>query len=197
MISLIPISTAILSAIFLHERISLRTLGWIICSIIGVFIISTTQTSSGVVQPKGVLYLLVAVVSASVFYLLSRSSADHFTPFERTLIMMVMGFTVFTAKAIISMGRSFAPEFIAGITDLHVMIPILYLSLMSSVVAFMLQNYAVTYMELSKITVFENIIPVISVVAGILFLHEPFSAVQLAGIALILLGVWKVTADHS
>ena len=195
MISLIPIATAILSAVFLHERLSLRTLGWIVCSVIGVFIISTTQTGSGVVQPKGVLYLLLAVISASVFYLLSRSSADHFTPFERTFIMMVMGFAVFTGRAMISMGQTFPAAFIAGITDLHVMLPVLYLSLMSSVVAFLLQNYAVTYMDLSKITVFENIIPVISVVAGIIILGEPFSVIQLAGIGLILLGVWKVTAS--
>jgi drug/metabolite transporter (DMT)-like permease len=197
MISLIPVVTAILSAIFLHELISLRTLGWIICSVIGVAIISVTQTGSGAIQFKGILLLALAVIAASVFYLLSRSSSDTFTPFERTFIMMVMGFVSFTAIAVVRTGSDFLTQFAAGITDWHVMLPVLYLSLLSSVVAFMLQNYAVTYMELSRITVFENIIPVISVVAGIVFLGEPFSLIQLAGIAMILLGVWKVTTDRS
>ncbi len=195
MISLIPVSTAIMSAIFLRERIKLRTMLWIICTIIGVFVLSFAQTSSGSIQVKGILYLLVAVVSASAFYILSRQTVEHFTPFERTFIMIVMGFAFFTGQALIVEGSRFLPLLKAGITDSAVMIPILYLSVLSSVVAFLLQNYAVTYLELAKITVFENIIPVISVAAGVIFLGEPFSLIQFAGIALILLGVWKVTTD--
>ena len=132
---------------------------------------------------------------ASAFYILSRSTADDFTPFERTFIMMVMGFVCFTIQAIIQEGQDFLPLLKSGFTDLGVMLPVAYLSILSSVVAFLLQNYAVTYLELAKITVFENIIPVISVAAGVIFLGEPFSVIQLAGVALILLGVWKVTTD--
>ena len=91
----------------------------------------------------------------------------------------------------------FVPLFIDGITDRYVLIPILYLSVLSSVVAFLLQNYSVTYLSLAKATVFENIIPVISVAAGVIFLGEPFSLIQLTGIVLILLGVWKVTTEKS
>ncbi|MDO5139426.1 MAG: DMT family transporter [Oscillospiraceae bacterium] len=195
MISIIPITTAILSAAFLQERISLGTAGWIACSIVGVVIISTTQTNSGVVQFKGIIFLLLAVIAASVFYILSKSSSDVFTPFERTFIMMVLGLICFTVQAFIIEGRDLIPRVTASLTDKGVMLPVLYLAVLSSVIAFLLQNYAVTYLELSRITVFENIIPVISVVAGVVFLGEPFSAVQLAGIVLILLGVWKVSVS--
>ena len=193
MISLIPIVTVLLSAVFLHERISLRICGWIMCSVVGVFIISTTQTGSGSIQIKGILYLLIAVVSAAVFYLISRSAADAFTPFERTFIMMVMGFVSFTGKAVIQEGADFLPLIRAGVTDPGVMFPVLYLSVISSVIAFLLQNFAITYLDIATATVFENIIPIVSVVAGVLFLAEPFSVTQLAGIVLILLGVWKVS----
>ena len=175
------VATALLSAVFLHEKMSLPTFGWIICSVIGAFIISAAQTGSGAIQIKGILWLLVAVISAAVFYVLSRSTADDFTPFERTFIMMLLGWVCFTAQAAAEHGKE--------------MLPILYLSVISSVVAFMLQNYSVTYLELARITVFENIIPVISVAAGVIFLGEPFSPVQLAGMALILLGVYKVTTS--
>lgn len=196
MISLIPVSTAIISAVFLHEKIRARTIGWIVCSIIGVFIISTAQTSSGVIQIRGILYLLIAVVSASAFYVFSRSVADYFTPFERTFIMVIMGFICFTIQGALIEGPDLVPLVAKGFADPGVMLPVAYLSVLSSVIAFMLQNYAVTYLDLTKITVFENIIPVISVAAGVIFLKEPFSAIQLLGVALILLGVWKVTTDH-
>ena len=164
-IATIPVFTVILSAIFLHEKITLRTFAWIMCSVAGAFIISISQTSSGAVQFKG--------------------------------IMLLMGFAYFTAQAAVRHGSEFVPLFIDGITDRYVLIPILYLSMLSSVVAFLLQNYSVTYLSLAKATVFENIIPVISVAAGVIFLGEPFSLIQLAGIVLILLGVWKVTTEKS
>ena len=197
MIATIPVFTVILSAIFLHEKITLRTFAWIMCSVAGAFIISISQTSSGAVQFKGIMLLMLAVLSASVFYLLSRSQSDAFTPFERTFIMLLMGFAYFTAQAAVRHGSEFVPLFIDGITDRYVLIPILYLSVLSSVVAFLLQNYSVTYLSLAKATVFENIIPVISVAAGVIFLGEPFSLIQLTGIVLILLGVWKVTTEKS
>lgn len=195
MISLIPVMTTVLSAIFLKESIKLRTMGWILCSVLGVVVISSAQTSSGAIQFKGVLWLLLAIASASVFYLLSKSIANAFTPFERTFIMMVTGFVFFVSKAVISAGSEFVPLLTSALTDKYVLLPIAYLAALSSVVAFMMQNYAVTYLDLATTTVFENIIPIISVFAGVLFLGEPFSVVQLAGILLILLGVWKVTTE--
>lgn len=195
MISLIPIVTVLLSAIFLKERVALRIYGWIMCSVAGVFVISTAQTSSGSIQVRGIIFLLIAVTSAAVFYLISRSVADAFTPFERTLIMMVMGFVFFTAKAVIQEGSAFMPNFAASVLDPGVMLPVLYLSVISSVAAFLLQNFAITYLDIATATVFENIIPVVSVIAGVMILHEPFSAVQFAGIVLILLGVWKVSTS--
>ncbi|MBE6041412.1 MAG: DMT family transporter [Clostridiales bacterium] len=195
MISLIPIVTVLLSAVFLKERVALRIYGWIMCSVAGVFVISTAQTSSGSIQVRGIIFLLIAVTSAAVFYLISRSVADAFTPFERTFIMMVMGFVFFIGKAIIQEGSEFIPLFIKSSCDPGVMLPVLYLSVISSVAAFLLQNFAITYLDIATATVFENIIPIISVVAGVLILHEPFSAVQFIGIVLILLGVWKVSTE--
>lgn len=79
-----------------------------------------------------------------------------------------------------------------AVADKYVMLPVLYLSLASSVLAFALLNYSVTYLDAAKATVFTNLIPVISLLAGVLILGEPFSAVYLLGILLILAGVYKV-----
>ena len=82
-----------------------------------------------------------------------------------------------------------------GASVLIMLLPVLYLSLLSSVVAFGMLNYSVTYLDAAKVTVFSNIIPVVSLVAGVLVLGEPFSAVYLVGVVLILLGVYKVNAE--
>ena len=142
MISLIPISTALLSVVFLHEHLSAKRFAWILCSVTGVAIISVNQTGEGVISLSGILYLLVAIVSASFFTVLSRSISNDFSPFERTFIMMVMGFVAFTGSALISEGRDFLPSMVSAMQDKYVILPALFLSVICSVVAFFCFNYA-------------------------------------------------------
>ncbi len=192
MISLIPVVTAIGSGLFLHEKPPKGAYWWILCSVAGVAVISLSQAGEGAVQPAGILFLILAVIAGAGFTLCSRAMADEFTAYERTFVMMVMGFIFFTASAIVLEGRDFAPQLLNAVTDRYVMLPVLYLSLASSVMAFAMLNYAVTYLDAARATVFTNLIPVISLLAGVLILGEPFSAAYLLGIVLILAGVYKV-----
>lgn len=138
------------------------------------------------------LLLVLAVIAGSGFTLCSRSMADEFTAYERTFVMMVMGFVFFAASGIVLEGGEFAPLLLKAVADKYVILPVLYLSLASSVIAFILLNYSVTYLDAAKATVFTNLIPVISLLAGVMILGEPFSVVYLIGIILILVGVYKV-----
>ena len=192
MISLIPVVTALLAPVFLREKLTVRIMGWILCSVFGVALISVTQKESGTITPAGILYLLVAVVSASLFVILSRSLSEEFTSFERTYVMMAMGFAVFFTSAVVREGSAFPASFAAAVTNPRVMCALLYLSAVSSVVAFFCQNYSMTYLDATRVIVFANIAPVVSVAAGVMILGEPFSPVHAVGIFLILLGVYQV-----
>ncbi len=195
MISLIPVVTAIGSGVFLHEKPPKSAYWWILCSVAGVAGISMSQAGGGTVQPAGILFLVLAVIAGAGFTLCSRYMADEFTAFERTFVMMVMGFAFFSITAAVQEGGDYVPLLLGAVSDRFVLLPVLYLSLLSSVVAFGMLNYSVTYLDAAKVTVFSNIIPVISLVAGVLVLGEPFSAVYLIGVVLILLGVYKVNAE--
>lgn len=197
MISLIPVVTAIGAGIFLHEKPPKSTYGWILCSVAGVAVISVSQAGDGVVQPAGILLLVLAIIAGAGFTICSRSMADEFTPYERTFVMMLMGFVFFTAAGIVLEGGEFVSQVAEAVVDKHVILPVLYLSVASSVLAFLMLNYSVTYLDAAKATVFTNLIPIISLLAGVLILGEPFSAVYLIGIALILVGVYKVNATVS
>jgi drug/metabolite transporter (DMT)-like permease len=67
-----------------------------------------------------------------------------------------------------------------------------YLSCLSSVVAFLLLNYANTELPVAQTSVFCNLTTVISLLAGVLFLGEPFGPVSLLASAVIIIGVWGV-----
>jgi len=68
-------------------------------------------------------------------------------------------------------------------------IPLLYLGILSSVATFFLLNYMLGRMEAIRTAVYANLTSVISVTAGVLMLGEGFRWYQMAGTALVLLGV--------
>ena len=63
----------------------------------------------------------------------------------------------------------------------------------SSVGAFLLLNFAMNHISVAKASIFSNFTTVISVLAGILILHDSFSPLQLAGIVVITLSVCGVS----
>ena len=194
MIALIPTITALLSIVFLREKLKLRRMLWILCSLSGVVLISLTQ-EGGAIRFSGILFLLLADLAAAMFTILSRSLSDAFTPFERTYIIMLMGALFFTGSAVVEEGGNYPALLRAAVTDLHVVLPVLYLSVLSSVVAFFCQNYAATYLDATRVVMFTNVTPIVSVVVGVLLLHEPFSLIHIPGIILILLGVYMINRD--
>ena len=109
--------------------------------------------------------------------------------------MMLMGCVVFTGRAILTEGATFGTQLLQVLTNRNAILPILYLSVLSSVVAFFCQNYSLTYLGATKAATFSNITPVVSVIAGVLIMKEPFSLLYIAGILLILLGVYMVNRD--
>lgn len=68
----------------------------------------------------------------------------------------------------------------------------LYLGVLSSIIAFFCINYAVSKIRTSRTASFANLTTVISILAGILLGGEKVYVLQIIGIALILLSIWGV-----
>jgi len=61
------------------------------------------------------------------------------------------------------------------------------------VVAFLSINYSATHIPAGRTIIFSNCVPVISVLAGIFIMGDSFTAVQLLGIAIIVISVFGVS----
>jgi len=71
-----------------------------------------------------------------------------------------------------------------------------YLAVVSSVLAFLALNYAITYLPVAKSTAFANMTTVISIFAGVLFLKEPFGLPAFIGAVMIIIGVYGVNREQ-
>lgn len=192
MIALIPIFVTISSAIFLKEKPTLGQLAFIILSVSGVVFIVLQQGMAGEqFSWLGPLVLLGAVLSATGFNILSRRSAGRFTPFEITFVMMWVGAIAFNLISVyVHASAGNLGSYFDGVLSQRSLIALLYLGIVSSVVAFFLINYTLSQIPASQSAVFANLTTVISIAAGVFFRNEPFYWYHAIGATMILLGVW-------
>lgn len=191
MIALIPIVSTLTAIPILGERPTLRQLFFSALSVGGVIGIGMLTKSSGSLDWIGLTGLLVAVFSAVAYTLLNRGISGHYTPFERTYFMLGFGALVFTAMAAFSVHGDL-DTYIRPFTDQSYLLAILFLSACCSVIAYFLSSYVLTKLPVARATVFANLTTAVSVFAGTVFLHEPFSFVGLLCCVLILVGIYGV-----
>ena len=190
MIALIPIASLWASALILKESPTARQSFFCCLSVVGVILV-TASTNTGSNQLKGVIFLLVAVIADVAFNLTTRKLSQQFTAFERTFVMFCMGFAIFSGMMLVETGGSFLPV-LAAFQIKAFLLPIVYLGIASSVVAFFLINYANTYLPVTRTVVFINVTTIISILGGAVFLHERLTTLSIFAVAIILLGIWGV-----
>jgi len=197
MIALMPITIALFSRVILKEKIVLHQWVAIAASVVGVLlIIGADGFSNKSGSMLGFLFLICAVTAEGVFSPLSRKISSKCTPFEITFVMMCTGAVGFNAIGLTSaaVNGTIGTYF----TDaLNPMIAggVLYLAVLSSIVAFILYNAALSRIKASTSASFCNLTTVISVLAGVLIGGEKLYILQIAGMILILLSIWGILRD--
>ncbi len=193
MIAVIPIVAAVLGVIFLKEYPTARQAFFIGLSVFGViFIIYMRGSAAADGHFTGILILMGAVLAAAAFNVLSRINSLQFKPVEITYLMMWVGAIVFNVIGFgqaVSAGVTLKDYFLA-LSDFRAYTAVLYLSIISSILAFFLLNYSLSKIEAARAAVFTNLTTVISILAGVFILKENFYWFHVLGGAMIILGVW-------
>ena len=193
MIALIPIVVTILAVYLLNEKPSVMQTISIVLSVAGVILIILMENSNSTDGSTilGILLLGGAVFSAALFNIIARKISKHFTAIEVTYFMMLIGAVFFNMISITNhiknekMSMYFYP-----LSSTSFVVSILYLGILSSVVAYFLANYTLSKIEASRSAVFANISTIVSIVAGVVVLHESFQVYHVIGSIMILVGVW-------
>ena len=190
-IALIPIVALAAGAVLLGEKPTWRQVLFSLLSIAGVVVMTLQQSSGGDIRPLGVALLVGAVISGAAFNMLSRRLSGKFSALERTYVMMLVGAVIFTLLAVVEC-RQAPAALLAPLQIGPFMLAMLYLSLLSSILAFLCLNYAATVLPVSKSTAFCNVTTVLSVFAGVVFLGESITLVSVIAAAVIIIGVFGV-----
>lgn len=190
MIALVPVLCQLFSALLLHEAPSTWQIFFCALSVGGVVTVAVQGGDSGTTYLSGLVFLSVAVVSAVAFNLLSRSISTVFTPFERTYFMFIDAAIFFGIYALVA-ARWDVLLILRPLAQPDYIVSILYLGGLSSVFAYLMVNYANTYLPLARSTVFSGVITVVSTVAGFA-VGEPCTVTCVVACLLILVGIYGV-----
>ena len=191
MISMIPVVSMISGIFLLKEIPSPMQYVFTALSVAGVVIMALAGNADGTVTPLGIVLLLGAVLSSVGYNIASRKISAEFSVMERTYAMTIIGTVSFMAIALMQNLHN-PVAILLPFTHTSFLGGVLYLGIVSSVVAFLFLNYANTHLPVAKTTVFSNITTVVSVVAGVLFLDEVLSPKAVISIIMIVVGIFGV-----
>lgn len=191
MIAMIPVVTTLAAAPILRERPTWGQLGFSLLSVGGVIGIGLMTGSSGSLDWIGVAALITAVIAAAAYTLLARGLSKTTEPFARTYAMLAVGAVVFTVLALIQC-RGDLSAYLRPFRESAYLLSVAYLSVFCSILCFFLSNYAISKLPVARETVFANLTTAVSVFAGVLVLHEPFSWLTAVCVVVILVGIWGV-----
>jgi drug/metabolite transporter (DMT)-like permease len=192
--STIPIFSMILAALFLKEHPTKLQFVSIILTVIGTVAVVLGRGGSSLTLNKlGYLALFGAVLSAALFFILSRRTAEYSSA-AKSYVMLGMGFIVFTAAAAAEHARNgtVSEWLLLPFRNTDFLLTLLYLGALCSIGGTWAMNFSVTRLGVHRTSTFAGISTVVSIAAGVLLLHEPFTFTQGAGAVMILLGVTGV-----
>lgn len=188
-IAVIPIAGLVFDRLLMGTKISRKQVICAVCSVLGVAL-TTIGAKDMTSSAKGIVVLMIAVIAASLFYVFSRKAASDYNALERTYIMFGIGSAVYLLISLIQCRGSYSTLIFAVFSRPMFWGAILYLAVLSSVVAFLLINYGSGLISVSQASLFANFTTVISTLAGVAFLHESFTLPQIIGTAIILISVY-------
>jgi drug/metabolite transporter (DMT)-like permease len=185
-ISASPIITALLSVIFLGERLSAWGWGGIVISFAGVALISLGE-GGGLTFAPGAALVAVAAISTSAYFIVSKPLLRRYSALEFTSYAIWAGtvpMLVF-APGLIEQMPSAAPSSIWAV---------IYMGVFPGAVAYALWSHALARMPASSLSTFLYFQPVNAIVIAWLWLGEVPAPLALVGGVISLAGVVAVNA---
>lgn len=183
-IALSPVATVILARVFLGEAIGAFKLIGTLMALAGVVVIVGGGGASFGIS-SGDVYLLLAMLALSISLLFVRRLSKVMSSYDITILGTVIGTTFMTPAAVW--------EGVQGNIhysgDAVMWIVLAAAAIIGSGLSGFWWNEAISVVGASTASVFMNVPPFVAIIASYFLLGDPITGAQIAGGALILLGV--------
>lgn len=184
-VATIPLFIPFGMALVYKERLKARAIIGVVLSLVGIALMSLDDSMSFSANPKGLILLSSAVVIAVVYTLILVKILNHYSPITITCYQNLIGFFYFLPLMLILDGShlaqlSFSPR---------MWLMLGFLGIFCSTVAYMFFNYGMKHLGATAGSVYNNIIPVFSLLLALAIGQETISWMKVVGMAVVLIGL--------
>ncbi|AUD65252.1 hypothetical protein BK011_05970 [Tenericutes bacterium MZ-XQ] len=193
MIALIPIFVAILSSLIIKERPKPIQVLFILLSVTGVIIIQLSKLGSeSNSEVLGFILLLLAVISAAMFNIASRTASQKaLRPMEVTYFMMLFGAFTFNIIYVIQLiVEQRIGDYFTNLLYIDILLPIVYLGIVASIGGFFLVNLVLSKVPAHVSSIYANLSTIVAIIAGVILLDETITLYHIIGSIFIITGVY-------
>ena len=182
-----PVMTAVIMAVFFHERITWSTVVSLLLSSVGVALLYWSD-NAGVLSTIGVLLVLASALSYALYIIVVNKSDLQMSSFKinfYVLMYCALGMVVYSLVAgqPLMLPQNAISWFYVG-----------WLAVVPAIFALVLMVYAAKYIGSTATAILGALEPLTAVLIGIFIFHEPFTFNLAVGIVLILTAVVFVAA---
>lgn len=190
--ALVPIFTVVLAAFFLREKSTGLQVAFICLSVFGViFMLVMKGISLEAFDALGTMLMVLSVLAGAANSIVVRRLTKRYPWYVISLYALGLGALFYN---ILSLGGHLAAgtlvQYVAPFAQPGYVLSILYLGAGSAFAASILCNFALSRIESSRMTVFNNLSMVVTVAAGALFLGERVYWYHIVGAAVIIAGIY-------
>lgn len=193
-----PVVLAVISFIFLREKVTRNKAVGIIIVLLGILIINIfggmTEIERGSNPVLGNLLVFSAVICEALFTIFRKLVSKRITPIVCSTYVVMFGILIFFPFSLYE-AKGF--EFFKY--SIFEYMPIIYYGIFGTVLAYILWFKGVRYVEASTVAVYTGVMPISSVCLSYIILQEAFSWIHIIGILIVISGVLfiSVQKDHT
>lgn len=195
-VSMTPIFTMIMAAIFLREPLSLKKVIGVICGLTGAMILIFSKTQSTTILPKnnvlGIVFCLISAVSYALYLTLFSPVVKRNHPINVMKWMFLTSFFViipFTWKDVASFDYS--------ILTTKTCLEIAYVVCLATFINYNFIPMAQARLRPTTLSMYNYVQPVVTTLLSIILLMEVLTIYKILAALLIFVGVYIVTISKS
>jgi drug/metabolite transporter (DMT)-like permease len=187
-LSLAPITVALLARVFLKETITKQMVLGSIVAIVGIFFV--VGKSDGFKLSIGVLYIFLAMLTFSISVIIMRKLTERIDPFTATVYSTIIGSGMVIPVALIKEPLNQVS------THLWAWVMLFVTGIVMQGLCSLIWNVQLKQVGAGKASIFLNLQPFVAMIVGFLLLGTPVTPVQIIGSLLIVGGVVLATLQR-
>jgi len=185
-IATIPVFSPVVAYVYFREKISFPHIAGILLCFSGIIVMLINKQYSLIVDPRGLYFLSGAVLAALIYSVLLKKLTYRYSPLTIISWQNLIGVFLFLPLFLVFNFQHFREVRM----NFEILSSLFLLAILASSVSYIFYTITLRSIGISKANIYTNLIPVFTVVFSYFIISELFTAGKIAGILMVIAGVF-------